>query len=570
VIGDLLFRNFNRIADGSDGIVGLRQAILDLAVRGYLCEQRTGDGSGSALLKQISHQCKKTAARGPADLSEADGPPLPNIPSTWAWATIDQMASCDPNAITDGPFGANLKTAHYIDQPGFRVIRLENVGHGDFRADLHTYVSRTHWEALHKHHVFEGDLVVAGLVDPSVRACELPHGIGPALVKADCYRFRVHPDYSTRFALYFLNSTVCKGFAAVHHHGMTLTRLGLGNFRRLPIPVPPLAEQQRIVNKVDELMALCDELAAAQTEREARRDWLRATSLRDLVAPDEPKENARFFLRHSARMITKAAHVAGVRQTIWDLAVQGRLVQQDSSDEPAGDWLRRSAEQAPEEVASRSPINGLTAPGWATITLNDLAPTVTSGSRGWAQFYADRGALFVRSQNIKYGSLLMNDRAYVAPPARSEGTRTSIDVGDLLVVITGDVGHVAIWDQNLGEAYVSQHVALVKPFTPKVSRWLLLCLMAPTAGRGQLRSSIYGGKPGLNLNQVRSAVVPLPPLAEQRRIVAKVDELMAVCDELEESLAAEQTERGRLLDALLRDALEDALPARELELLGAR
>ena len=68
-------------------------------------------------------------------------------------------------------------------------------------------------------------------------------------------------------------------------------------------------------------------------------------------------------------------------------------------------------------------------------------------------------------------------------------------VGDLLVVITGDVGYVAIWDQDLGEAYVSQHVALVKPFTPEISRWLLLCLMAPRVGRRQLRSSIYGGKP---------------------------------------------------------------------------
>jgi type I restriction enzyme S subunit len=101
-----------------------------------------------------------------------------------------------------------------------------------------------------------------------------------------------------------------------------------------PIRLPPLAEQHCIVAKVDELMALCDELEAAQTNREARRDRLRTTSLRDLAAPEEPKENARFFLRHSARMITSPEHVVGVRQAILDLAVRGRLVPQDA-DGPA-------------------------------------------------------------------------------------------------------------------------------------------------------------------------------------------------------------------------------------------
>jgi type I restriction enzyme, S subunit len=89
------------------------------------------------------------------------------------------------------------------------------------------------------------------------------------------------------------------------------------------MPLPPLAEQRRIAAKVAELMVLCDELEAAQSEREAQRDRLRGATLRNLVAPDESKEHARFFLRHSPRMITKAEHVAGVRQAIQDLAVRG-------------------------------------------------------------------------------------------------------------------------------------------------------------------------------------------------------------------------------------------------------
>jgi type I restriction enzyme S subunit len=84
-------------------------------------------------------------------------------------------------------------------------------------------------------------------------------------VKADCYRFSVHSQACARFALHYLNSPTAQEFAAAHHHGMTLTRIGLGNFRRIPFPLPPLPEQHRIVAKVDELMALCDQIETQLT-----------------------------------------------------------------------------------------------------------------------------------------------------------------------------------------------------------------------------------------------------------------------------------------------------------------
>src|SRR5664280_922970 len=123
--------------------------------------------------------------------------------------------------------------------------------------------------------------------------------------------------------------------------GQAYPAINDSDFAMLPIPLPPIAEQHRIVAKVDELMALCDELEAAQTHREARRGRLRTTSLRNLVAPEEPKGNARFFLRHSARMITRPEHVVGVRQAILDLAMRGRLVPQDPGEEPVENLVAR-------------------------------------------------------------------------------------------------------------------------------------------------------------------------------------------------------------------------------------
>jgi type I restriction enzyme S subunit len=97
-------------------------------------------------------------------------------------------------------------------------------------------------------------------VDPSVRACEVPPSATPALVKADCYRFKVRPDVDRRFALYYLNSSPCARFTSAHHHGMTLLRIGLGNFRRLPVPLPPTDEQRAIVSRIDRIVSLCDRL----------------------------------------------------------------------------------------------------------------------------------------------------------------------------------------------------------------------------------------------------------------------------------------------------------------------
>jgi type I restriction enzyme S subunit len=258
--------NWQRVAAHFDtlftteiSIVALKQTLLQLAVIGKLVAQDQNDESGLALMNRI--QCSRTGKRKIVTLSEEIFTSLEGLlPSSWTWTSIDQISADDPAAITDGPFGANLKTEHYVDQPGFRVVRLQNIGHGEFRDEHRSYVEEARFEKLKKHQVYAGDLIVAGLIDTSIRCCAAPKDIGQAIVKADCYRLSVNSLVSAGYVLHYLNSIMAHEFAAVHHHGLTLTRIGLGNFRSVPIPIPPLAEQHRIVAKVDELMAICDQL----------------------------------------------------------------------------------------------------------------------------------------------------------------------------------------------------------------------------------------------------------------------------------------------------------------------
>ena len=254
-------------------------------VRGKLVPQDAAEESAAELLGRLRHQrnMKRNAVS-----QEGSGAALFKLPASWLWTSVDEIAADCENAITDGPFGSQLKTEHYVTTPGFRVVRLQNIARGSFVEAHRSYVEQARYERLAKHHVMPGDLVVAGLVDPRVRCCQLPADIGPALVKADCYRLSVDERLVARFALYYLNSTYCEDFAAVHHHGMTLTRIGLRNFRTLPFPLPPLAEQHRIVAKVDALMTLCDKLEASfATASISRVRLLEATLRKALLPADE-------------------------------------------------------------------------------------------------------------------------------------------------------------------------------------------------------------------------------------------------------------------------------------------
>jgi len=547
VSGKRLLREFHKLLDDPVAIARFRRLVFALAMRGRL----------------IAHDDPPTidAAEGPGrsrPIGGADGPF--EVPCTWQWTTAAQIGTARLGKMLD-----NAKNRG-VPRPYLRNV---NVRWFEFHlSDLKMMPFED--RELNEFAIRSGDVVICEGGEPG-RAAVWNGGDSEVYFQKALHRMRLNPNVLPRFLVYYLRCAADEGLLIPYSTGATFRHLTGQALAKLPIPVPPLAEQHCIVAKLDELMGLCDKLEAAQTEGEIRRDRLRVTALRNLSAPTGSKESTGFFLRNSPRMIAKPEHVAGIRQTIWDLAVQGRLLPQDAADEPAIQWLHRSAGPIGHRKSNVLRDHGLkpslatelsmTPLGWSIVALQDLAPTVTSGSRGWAKFYSPHGALFVRSQNVKYGHLLLADRAYVSPPAGSEGTRTAIAVGDLLIVITGDVGHVAIWDQDLGAAYVSQHVALVKPLAAEISPWLLLCLVAPAAGRRQLRRSVYGGKPGLNLNQVRALSIPLPPLPEQRRILAKVNELMGICDDLEQSLATEQNERVWLLEALLHDALSEK-PAR--------
>ena len=209
-----------------------------------------------------------------------------DIPDGWAWARLEDLVAAELRAITDGPFGSNLKTAHYTDS-GPRVIRLQNIGDGVFRHE-DAHISTEHYRSLAQHSVQEGDLVVASLGEMLPRACLIPSWVPPAIVKADCIRVRLHPSLDSSYINFALQRPDLRNQTATQIKGVGRQRLGLRGIRNLAVPLAPLSEQERIVTAIEEHFSRLDAVEHDITEASAKGATLPSAIIPGLFSTDWP------------------------------------------------------------------------------------------------------------------------------------------------------------------------------------------------------------------------------------------------------------------------------------------
>ncbi|MCA9610516.1 MAG: hypothetical protein KC619_33200, partial [Myxococcales bacterium] len=215
----------------------------------------------------------------------------------------------------------------------------------------------------------------------------------------------------------------------------------------------------------------------------------------------------------------------------------------------------RDPERHPEQFKD-SPL-GRIPKAWEMKELAQLSEFVTSGSRGWAAYYADSGPLFIRIGNLtrEHINLRFSNLQHVLPPDSSEGKRTALQPGDLLISITADLGIIGVVPDGLGEAYVNQHIALVRIDPARAnSRWVGQYMAAPIAQEQIRRLDDPGAKAGLNLPTVRALLCALPSRGEQDEMAARVDALDA-------RIVREERMRAKF-DLMKRGLMEDLLTGR--------
>lgn len=531
-----LLKHFGRMVEAQDVIPGLRRAIRGLAVRGKLVRQ----AADRSVQDQLSSPANAERLR-----------PF-EIPTSWAWTSVGSSGKARLGKMLDKAKNRGVLR---------RYLRNVNVRWFDF--DL-SDVSEMRFEddELAEFTLKVGDVLVCEGGEPGRAAVWDGRETGLLFQKA-IHRIRFSESVDPYYFVIALRDAADDDRLSGLLTGVTfkhLTGQGLSRFR---FPLPLVHEQHRIVAKVDELMALCDELEAAQAERERRRDRVVVSSLRRISRPAENDEtlraHARFHLDHLPRLVARVEHVQELRQGILDLAVQGRLVEQRTGEQAASGLGSLGMVADGADLPCAVPAN------WFWCPLGNL---LGEDSRNGYSRKPDGNPNGVPILRISAGTTRRDwlidegDFKMIGDVTDRDLRQYSLLPGDLLACrFNGNrhfVGRLSMFAGYSGSTPIYPDKLIRLRLSPKAGQPKLFALFAASE---QIRREIEKycattvGNWGISATNLKQVRVPVPPLDEQKRLLTTIDELMATCDQLEAALKTAQAARARLLEAVLHEAL---------------
>jgi len=579
----LLERYFDTAFSAPGGIKNLRELILALAMRGKLVPQDPNDPPASELLKEIEAEKKRLVKEGKIKfakpLLDIKNEEIPyELPENWGCVKLGVISE-----IERGGSPRPIK-AFLTDEPnGLNWIKIGDTEKGG------KYITSTN-EKICK----EG-LSKTRMVYPEDFLLTNSMSFGrPYISKIEgCIHdgwLRVSPPkiLDKDFLYYLLSSSYVKGFFKASAAGAVVLNLNIEKVRELPILIPSIPEQHRIVAKIDQLMARCDELEKLRAEREKMRLMIHTSAIRQLLAVPAERQNdrsaekqgsnprtvlpsgqaAQFIARHFGELYTVKENVAELRKAILQLAVMGKLVPQDPNDPPASELMKeieteiqRSIKErnikktkptlkiASDEVPFQIPKE------WQWVRLSSISESIDYGTS--QKTCGDSSLVPVyRMGNIVEGQLLADGLKYI-PPNIDDLPRLYLKSNDILFNRTNSyelVGKSAIYFGPDNYATFASYLIRIRLFKNQLLPIFFgIAMNAPYFRTTQIEPEIVQqcGQANFNGTKLSLCLVPLPPLPEQHRIVAKVDQLMSLCDAVEKQIAAATAKQTELLDAMM-------------------
>ena len=556
------------------GIKKLRELILELAVRGKLVPQDPNDEPASVLLERIAAEkaqlIKDKKIKKPKALPEISEDEKPfDIPKGWEWTRLGNIASTST--------GYAFKSSQYIEK-GVFVLRVTNINSdGSINKQDNKFIDRTSAEKeFDRFLLAENDLLLVMVGGSLGKIGVVSKDILPAVLNQNMWKINRFGNISVtyfQFLLKYINENQITITASTHGH------LAQGDYLNKIAPLPPLEEQQRIVAKVDELMGLCDALEAQTENSIASHQTLVEVLLEALLkapeqgaTPDQAtaqfQQNWQRLSEHFDTLFTTTASIDTLKQTILQLAVMGKLVPQNPNDEPAAKLLERiAAEKAQlikdKKIKKQKPLPEITdeekpfelPEGWVWVKCQNICYKITDGEHSTPE-RSETGHYLLSARNVTNEGIVLNDVDYV-PTHEFLRIRNRCDpsIGDILISCSGSVGRVALVDKN--DAYsMVRSAAMIRPCNENLSpHYMALMLKSPYLQVQMTARSKQSAQANLFLGAISNLVAIVPPLEEQHRIVAKVDQLMALCDKLKARLTDAQTTKLHLTDAIVEQAL---------------
>lgn len=582
------------------GIKKLRALILELAVNGKLIPQSTSDESASILLEKISEEKaqliadKKIKKQKVLPAISLDEIPF-ELPVGWEWSKLGDLIY----RISNGFSGKQNK-----DGEGYPLTRIETISNSNINLDKLGYSPSIPDEKLEYYKLLKNDILLSHInsdyhvgktaIYSSDRT--IYHGVNLILI-------RLSPLMSPLFCDLVINQLRLSGyFLSIAQHAIGQSSINQTKIIDIPIPSPPLAEQHRIVAKVDELMALCDQLeqqteqsltahqtlvevllnalflspveghAETNSEANTAADIANNTELNiqeqaQVNVEDEFQENWQRIADHFDVLFTTEASIDQLKQTILQLAVMGKLVPQNPSDEPASKLLEKIAKEksqliADKKIKKQKPLPAITdeekpfelPSSWEWCNLSELFAIVTDGDHQ-APPKANSGVPFLVIGNLNTGNVVLDGCRFVPEEyyEKLDWSRKPTK-GDLLYTVTGSYG-IPVKISSKEEFCVQRHVAILKASPSSPIKYLTYLFQSKYSYEYATEVATGIAQKTVPLTGLRKMPASLPPLAEQHRIVAKVDELLALCDQLKTRLADAQITQLHLADSVVENAL---------------
>ncbi len=550
---DEFYQKFELFAECPGAVAKMRELILTLAMRGELVKPDPGDVPASELLKQVEEEKKRESHGGAGARSKTKKLPtitfdeIPYaIPEGWEWVRL--------GSFLEMINGRAFKPHDWISY-GLPIVRIQNLNNPN---KPFNYCDE---ETVKQQHIIKnGSFLISWSGTPGTSFGAFIWKGGKAALNQHIFScFQVGDPFADTFLMRAINARL-DFLISKAQGGVGLRHVTKGTLEKMLLPLPPFAEQKRIVEKVDELMGLCDELETRQAERERQQNELhRAALYRFQHAPTSDNLNLLF-------QKTWPVTPADLRNTILTLAVQGKLVPQKTDEESKERLIDILRKHRAELLASGSirkskpcrdfgleevPYNVPDSWDWAMLgEITDIG-TGSTPSRAEPKFW--NGSIpWVSSGSTSRSTITEGDELITEDAVRAHRLRV-YPPGTLLVALygqgktRGQVSMLRIFST------INQACAAICPLEGITSMNTYLELLLQKQYDEMRLQSAGGAQPNLNVQKIKELLVPLPPLEEQKRIVDKVYELMVLVDKLEDMLTQSQDEGTLLLEAFLSE-----------------
>jgi len=515
-------RGKNSNGQSPHGINKLRELILELAVRGKLAPQDPNDEPASVLLEKIATEKGRLIKEGKIkkqkplpEISEDENPF--ELPMGWEWAFIPQVVTNDKYAIKRGPFGSSIKKAYFVSS-GYKVYEQQHAINDDFSLGEY-YIDDKKFNELKAFEVVPNDIIIScsGTVGKVAiaPAWTEPGVINQALLKLTLNENALTNDYfKILFPVYYMKTDTLSDLQGTAQKNM----VSVDTLKKEPFPLPPLTEQHRIVAKVDELAALCDQLEQEQTESDGTHQTLIETLLATFIGAadqDELTEAWQRITNHFDTLFTTEHSIDQLKQTVLQLAVQGKLVPQDPTDEPASVLLENIAEEEAElikegKIKKQKPLPEITEDeklfelpvGWGWVRLGAFSE-IKGGKRlpkGHSFSPVETPFIYIQVTNMKDGTIIRDNLKYLSEETRSEISRYTISKGDLYITIAGTIGEVGIVPEYFDGMNLTENAAKII-FNEVDKAWLQKTLSSQTLQQQFIEKTNQLAQPKLALHR---------------------------------------------------------------------